>query len=379
MARELGAETSRVTGALTSMSLDEMVSNLAIGIAEGQTALDRSCMDIALFMGQAQIAFGQREDGEPNLISLLELGFTPNFYQFVDTILEIKVSISCAYEEKQELSSKQAVIDENESEQHSDYSQAQSSQGSSSHVGWRGSWWGRGWGYGASVNRSNSSRQQSSSYSSGQSSKQKSIAVNTVDAKFSSSYNYSLEASSTVKLKIVPLPPPTVFEERLRDMIANRRRFEEDARALQKIGRLANEWAASATDSAEKLEPKKLGPNRDISSTLIHITTMANGYDEVNDHHWSLVTGSLEIRKNADGHITSIRRYVEELNDTSSDIPDDDFTKLKEDLIKSLDGFSKQMESLRVKIDEITNNQENEEEQSSSKAKKKNNKDENPS
>lgn len=82
-------EAKNVAGAITSMGLDELISNLAIGIAKGQMELDKVCMDIAQFMGDARVAFGKKPGSdEPDLISLIELGFTPNFYQFLDTILK---------------------------------------------------------------------------------------------------------------------------------------------------------------------------------------------------------------------------------------------------------------------------------------------------
>ena len=88
-------ETKRIGGALTNMGISDLVSNLAVGIARGQFSLDQACMELASFMGEAEIAFGKRPDSdEPDKLSLLELGFTPNFYQFNDTTIEVKVAIS---------------------------------------------------------------------------------------------------------------------------------------------------------------------------------------------------------------------------------------------------------------------------------------------
>src|SRR5262245_29243227 len=93
-------EAKGIAGAMTSMRLDEMISNLAIGIARGQMALDQACMETAQFMSTAQVSFGKIPGSNaPDQVSLIELGFTPNFYQFVDTVLEMRVSVSTRFEE----------------------------------------------------------------------------------------------------------------------------------------------------------------------------------------------------------------------------------------------------------------------------------------
>ena len=104
MASESSIETQKVAGAIASMGIDELIFNMAKGIADGQARLDQTCMDLAVQMGDAQIEFGKIQGtDEPDLISLVELGFTPNFYQFVDTILEINVSVTSQYEEEREV------------------------------------------------------------------------------------------------------------------------------------------------------------------------------------------------------------------------------------------------------------------------------------
>jgi len=58
MANGAGLEARNVAGAITSMGVGELISKLAIGIAEGQLELDSVCMQIAQFMGDAQVARG---------------------------------------------------------------------------------------------------------------------------------------------------------------------------------------------------------------------------------------------------------------------------------------------------------------------------------
>ncbi|MCH7478015.1 MAG: hypothetical protein IIA14_07935, partial [SAR324 cluster bacterium] len=60
ISRSAGSEATSVAGAVTSMRVDEMISNLAIGIAHGQMELDQTCMEIAQFMADAQVAFGKK-------------------------------------------------------------------------------------------------------------------------------------------------------------------------------------------------------------------------------------------------------------------------------------------------------------------------------
>lgn len=85
---------------LLNAPFPEMVKSLGVGIAEAQFELDKVSMKITKFMA------GLKEDGtnDPGSLlkltsggteySLLGLGFTPTFYQFVDTVIELKISIS---------------------------------------------------------------------------------------------------------------------------------------------------------------------------------------------------------------------------------------------------------------------------------------------
>ncbi|MCD8512326.1 MAG: hypothetical protein LRY63_02120, partial [Nitrincola sp.] len=82
-----------------------MVKNLGVGIAEAQLELDLVSLRIAQIMA-GQDPGNETTDGQTaenpyrveftdgKKYSLLELGFTPTFYQFVDTVIELKMSIS---------------------------------------------------------------------------------------------------------------------------------------------------------------------------------------------------------------------------------------------------------------------------------------------
>lgn len=107
----------------TDIPLGELVRSLATSLVEAQLELDRSAMMTAeLMSGQqlirdpktglpltqngaeggtplvrdSRVYFGhQLENGKPTplKLSMLELGFTPTFYQFVETVIEVKLAL----------------------------------------------------------------------------------------------------------------------------------------------------------------------------------------------------------------------------------------------------------------------------------------------
>jgi hypothetical protein len=108
--------------------------------------------------------------GDGNSYSLLELGFTPTFYQFVDTMIELKMSISMSRE--------------------------------------------------TNVSRSSTTVNASVKGSVGFFSATAKMRVSTVSASYSAKYQYSAEGSSLMRTKLVPVPAPAILEERIRAMIA---------------------------------------------------------------------------------------------------------------------------------------------------------------
>lgn len=168
---------------LLNVPFPEMIKSMGLGIAEAQYELDLTSLKIARLM--AGYAPESEEEGEAvstertNLVdlgdgnsegySLLELGFTPTFYQFVDTLIEVKMSISMA-------------------------SQTETSRSSTQ------------------VNASVSGKVGFLSASA-------KMQVSTVSASFSSKYQYSAEGSSLMRTKLVTVPPPAILEERIRAMI----------------------------------------------------------------------------------------------------------------------------------------------------------------
>jgi hypothetical protein len=96
---------------LLNVPFPQMIKNLGVGIAEAQYALDRVSIRIAQMMsGHKLNANGEMEKDETALIvlkegeggvSLLALGFTPTFYQFVESYISIKMDMR--FQEEREL------------------------------------------------------------------------------------------------------------------------------------------------------------------------------------------------------------------------------------------------------------------------------------
>ena len=88
--------TNKLELPLADVPFDEMIASMGTGIAEAQRRLDEISFEITKMMSgtdpKHRIKLGAG-DNAPTY-SLLDLGFTPTFYQFVDTTLEIKVAFS---------------------------------------------------------------------------------------------------------------------------------------------------------------------------------------------------------------------------------------------------------------------------------------------
>ena len=178
---------------LAAVPFPMMVKNLGVGIAEAQLELDMVSLKIARMMagyeieevdevaGQPTTAnaaagdaerkyLGELSDGEED--SLLERGLTPTFYQFVDTVIELKISISTQTETSRTHKSTRVK------------------------AGFKGA--------------------ALPFFAAG------SMSVSSVSASFASKYQYSAEGSSVMRTKLVPVPAPALLEERIRAMIAAR-------------------------------------------------------------------------------------------------------------------------------------------------------------
>jgi hypothetical protein len=176
---------STVGTELLAVPFPEMVQRLGVGIADAQLQLDLVSLRIARLMaGYDEEAEAETEGdglksrgylvkfGDGQEYSLMELGFTPTFYQFVDTVIELKMSISMSRETQVKRSSNSTTVA-------------------------AGGFWTPFGGGGA-------------------------VRATSVSASYAAKYQYSAEGSSVMRTKLVPIPPPALFEERVRALLAAR-------------------------------------------------------------------------------------------------------------------------------------------------------------
>ena len=176
---------------LLNVPFPEMVSSLALAIAQSQFNLDKNSIEILKIMGdkeeatvsipnftiknEAKFELEKDADGHPVETeeietSMIGAGFQPTFYQFAETIIEVKMSITLTREREYENKTK----------------------GERKTVTRRGTWW-RGY--------------------------RTTVTTTPVDARYSSKYNYTAEGASLLRTRLVPMPPNS-YVQRLLDMKA---------------------------------------------------------------------------------------------------------------------------------------------------------------
>lgn len=197
---------------LLDVPFPEMVYKLASSIAESQHKLDLSSIDILRIMGDKEehpvylpsIQLDSSGDlvttADANIqTSMIGAGFQPTFYQFAETIIEVQMAITITHESTHErkTSGRQTTVSATTT----------------------GPIWNR----------------------------QRSVTVRStpVDATYSSTYNFSQEGSSTIRTRLVPVPPNT-FIQRLLEMKsqAMQNEFELQLRRIE----LAIEQAQAAKE-----------------------------------------------------------------------------------------------------------------------------------
>ncbi len=173
---------------LLNVPFPEMVYNLASSIAKSQANLDRESIEILKIMGDKENAVvnlpaikldgsgALTEDEESIPTSMIGAGFQPTFYQFAETVIEVKMAITMtkesSYERRTEGEIKDTTI--------------------------KKTWWGK---------------------------RAVSVRSTPIDATYSSKYNFQQEGSSTIRTRLVPVPP-NPFMQRLLDMKAEAMQME---------------------------------------------------------------------------------------------------------------------------------------------------------
>jgi hypothetical protein len=188
----MDAEQINVGEKVTAVPIGDLIASVALGIAKAQWELNKSSMVTAELMSGHRVMrdinsgavlklangepwvedyrvwfgfdYNVRDNGElvktPQRVSMLELGFTPTFYHFVETTITVKVAVSV-----------NRSIDQSKTTKDS--------------------------GGGGIV-----------------------AVASSVDASYASTYNYHADAASEVRTRLVPVPPPPILEQRIRLLMA---------------------------------------------------------------------------------------------------------------------------------------------------------------
>lgn len=181
---------------LTSVRIDQLIVNMAKGVAWGQYELDKVGVEITKMMGvPGTVSIGGEQ------LSMLEAGFVPSFYHFVDTILELKMEVSVREEQTSSLSASASQSGQTEAEAYGEF--------------------GMKMGVGVGVVNMEANAKA------GFRSKTTSAHSRTVDAKHAQKYNQDLSATSSIRTKIVPVPAPELLVERIRILLERLRREAE--------------------------------------------------------------------------------------------------------------------------------------------------------
>ncbi len=152
------SEVPSTKRSLLSAPLPQIIEKLGVSIAQAQMALDQNSVQIAQEMSQTEVEIG---DDSYNLLSL---GFVPSFYAFTEATVEAKLSFSMTESTETSINVGAQV----------------------------------GVSYGVFM------------------------AAASVDVGYARKFSVSSEGMSSIAARLVSLPPPEIFIERLR------REFQQD-------------------------------------------------------------------------------------------------------------------------------------------------------
>lgn len=199
--------------ALLDVPMGDIIERMGRAIADAQLRLDQNSVQTAIALGETRVDL-MNAAGEIVSRSLLELGFTPTFYHFTETTIEIYVTLSIRVEEAYKVG---ATLTFN-----------QSSSGTTGATGMSSVSVG-GTGAGptgptgpASSSGSTPSAPSGGSFaqqilSVGETTQRASLFGLTVNAEYHRRYEFDTSASSKVTTKMLSVPPPSVFMDALRE------------------------------------------------------------------------------------------------------------------------------------------------------------------
>jgi len=198
---------------LLDVPFPAMIFNMANAIAKSQVALDRGSIEIMKIMGDKQnspvylprinvSADGKLLDDDADSefeTSMIGAGFQPTFYQFVETIIEVKMTIKLT----------------------EDTETKREEKGRRTTIGFFNLFRGI------------------------------SICSTPLNSSYTNSFNYSVEGHSLLRTRLVPLPPNT-FIQRLLDMKA------QSIQAFYEVELKKAELAIESKQAEERAEADKL-------------------------------------------------------------------------------------------------------------------------
>ncbi|MDH5670848.1 MAG: hypothetical protein OEZ06_01805 [Myxococcales bacterium] len=196
--------------ALLDVPMGDIIERMGRAIAEAQQRLDQISVQSAVLLGETRLDL-LNEAGEIVSRSLLELGFTPSFYHFSETTIEISVELSIKVEEGFDIGAQLSF-------------QSGSSSGtgatgtSTTPVGATGP---TGPAAPPTSTPTNIGGQPIAPLgqqilSTAQTAQRASMFGLTISADYHRRYEFDTSAASKVKTKMLAVPPPTVFMEALR-------------------------------------------------------------------------------------------------------------------------------------------------------------------
>lgn len=170
-----------VGGLLASVPFDQMLENVGKAIARAQAELDRESINILQEMCEKdtvrlpalKIEKGKLKD-ETLTTSMIGAGFQPTFYQFAETIIEVKMTINVATESTEE---KEVSGEETKKEVMTNY-------------------------YPYLLGRR---RRRTRTV----------ITTTPVDATYTNKYNFTQEGTSMMRTRLVPVPPNSIIQRQL--------------------------------------------------------------------------------------------------------------------------------------------------------------------
>ncbi|MBO7550835.1 MAG: hypothetical protein J6T62_04845 [Fibrobacter sp.] len=211
-------ESSNVGQELLNVPFAEMVYELGNAIASAQTALDSNSMKILQRMGDEEnypvyipcftvdgnngSLFEDDEDGKKQNIktSMIGAGFQPTFYQFAETIIEVKMTIR--YEHQQSYENKK--------------------QGNVTTKTKKNGFLGL---FGSTK-----------------------TTTTPINATYTNKYNYSAEGTSLLRTRLVPVPPNTIIQKFI-DLKAQYLSLAYDAQIAALEAKIAAEQAKNASST----------------------------------------------------------------------------------------------------------------------------------